>query len=280
MAVLVFLNGAFVPEEKAVVSVFDRGFLYGDGLFETIRVVNGNLFRWPEHFTRLHAGAKFLKIKVPFSAWQLQRIADELIARNEMPDSLLRVNLSRGTGLPGYSPKGAGKATLAMSLRAAPKPDPKNPPVWKLVTSSFRIATKDPLACFKTSNKLPQILAREEAPAAGEALLLNTDGYVAEGTSGNVFWVRRGMVYTPPLTAGILPGITRAIVFEIAASLGIPIREKNTRPADLALEDAIFLSLTSWGIVEVGEFDGTVLKRSDVVGRIRAAYEECVLRGA
>src|SRR5580692_38173 len=103
MAVLVFLNGAFVPEEKAVVSVFDRGFLYGDGLFETIRIINGNLFRWPEHFTRLHAGAKFLKIKVPFSAWQLQRIADELIARNEMPDSLLRVNLSRGTGLPGYS---------------------------------------------------------------------------------------------------------------------------------------------------------------------------------
>lgn len=269
---LVFLNGTFVPEDKAVISIFDRGFLYGDGLFETLRVFNGKPFRWREHIERLQAGAEFVKIKVPFSAWQLQRFTDELIARNKMSDSLLRVNLSRGTGPAGYSPKGMNKPTLVMSLRPAPKFDPENPPVWSLVTSSFRIAANDPLARFKTSNKLVQILAREEAPAAAEALLLNTDGYVAEGTSSNVFGVKRGIVYTPPPTAGILPGVTRAIVFEIAARLGLPILERDVKPAELASADGIFLSLSSWGIVEVTAFDGKTLKGSDIIGRIRGAY--------
>jgi aminodeoxychorismate lyase len=274
--VFVFLNGKFVPEEKAVVSVFDRGFLYGDGLFETIRVVGGKPFRWREHIERLRAGAQFLKIRLPYSAWQLLTIANELIARNKMSDSLLRLSLSRGIGPVGYSPKDAGKGTLVMSLRAAPKLDPKNPPVWKLVTSLFRIATNDPLAGFKTANKLPQILARAKANAAGadEALLLNTDGYVAEGTSSNVFGIKRGIVYTPPLAAGILPGVTRAVVFEIAARLGIPILERDVRPAELASADEIFLSLSSWGIVEVAALDGKALKGSEIIGRIQRAYSD------
>jgi aminodeoxychorismate lyase len=273
--VLVFLNGKFVPERKAVISVFDRGFLYGDGLFETIRVCNGKPFRWREHFERFQAGAKFLNIRLAYSSNQLLANADKLIARNKMPDSLLRVNLSRGTGPAGYLPKGKGNATLAMSLRAAPKLDPQKPPVWKLVTSSFRIAANDPLSRFKTSNKLVQVVARAEVDEAGadEALLLNTDGYVAEGTSSNVYWVKRGVIYTPPLTAGILPGVTRAIVFEIASELGIPLREKNSRPEELRLADGVFLSVTSWGIVAVGELDGTKLRTPPLIAQIRSAYD-------
>jgi branched-chain amino acid aminotransferase len=278
VGVLVFLNGKFVPEEKAVISVFDRGFLYGDGLFETIRVFNGKPFRWREHVERLREGAEFLGIKLPYSAEQLEEIADKLIARNKMRDSILRITLSRGTGLPGYSPIGAGKPTLAMSLRAAPKP--KNPPVWKLVTSSFRIPANDPLARFKTSNKLPQVLARAEADEAGadEALLLNTDGYVAEGTSSNVFWAKRGGLYTPPLAAGILPGVTRSAVIEIVAGLGIRIREKNVRLKELALADGIFLSLTSWGIVEAGTLDARALPTSPLIARIQRAYSDLLFR--
>jgi aminodeoxychorismate lyase len=274
MSVFVFLNGKFIPEEKAVVSIFDRGFLYGDGLFETIRVFNGKPFCWRQHLQRLRAGAEFLKIRLPFSASQLRASADKLITLNKMPDSLLRVNLSRGTGPAGYSPKETGKATLAMFLRAAPKLDPQNPPVWKLVTSSFRVAASDPLGGFKTSNKLPQILARAEADAAGadEAMLLNTDGYVAEGTSSNVFCVKRGVIFTPPLAAGILQGVTRAVVFEIAARLGFPIREKKTRPEELRLLDGLFVSLTSRGIVEVGELDGRKLRTSRLTAQIQRAY--------
>jgi branched-subunit amino acid aminotransferase/4-amino-4-deoxychorismate lyase len=191
-----------------------------------------------------------------------------------MPDSLLRLGLSRGIGSPGYSPRGAGKPTLTMSLRAAPVFDLEHPPRWKLITSSFRISANDPLCRFKTSNKLPQVLARAEADEAGadEALLLNTDGYVAEGTSSNVFWIKRGVLYTPLLAAGMLPGVTRAIVFEIAAGLGVRIREENVRLKEFALADGIFLSLTSRGIVEARELDGGALKKSELVARIQRAY--------
>ena len=274
MGVLVFLNGAFVPEEKAVVSVFDRGFLYGDGLFEAIRIFNGRPFRWREHLARLRAGAGFLRIKLPLSSSQLEAVADKLIAANKMPESLLRIALSRGVGPPGYLPKNTGRPTLAMSLRAAPKLDLKNHPQWKLLTSSFRIPANDSLGNFKTSNKLIQVLARAEAAESGadEALLLNTDGFVAEGTSSNTFWIKRGTILTPPLAAGILPGVTRRVVFEIAASLGISIREKNIRLKELAQADGIMLSLTSLGIVEVISLDGKAVKQSALTERIRTAY--------
>ncbi len=197
----VFLNGKFVPEEKAVVSVFDRSFLYGDGLFEAIRIFNGKPFRWEQHLQRLRQGATFLKIKVPFSSDQLLSGALNLIAKNKMSDSVLRLVLSRGVGTPGYSPRDAKKPTVVMSLRPAPKNDLKNPAQWKLITSSFRLPANDPLAAFKTCNKLPQVLARAEADAAGanEALLSNTNGFVVEGASSNLFWIKGGTIYTSPL---------------------------------------------------------------------------------
>jgi branched-chain amino acid aminotransferase len=279
--VRIFLNGGFVSEEKAVVSIFDRGFLYGDGLFETIHVFNGKPFRWRQHWERLKRGANFLKIQLPFAPEQLLQFAGELIAKNKMPDSLLRVALSRGVGARGYSPKNAKSPTLAMSLHSVPKINWKNPLRWKLIASSFRIPANDPLAQFKTCNKLPQILARAEADDAGadEALLLNSDGFVAEGTSSNLFWIERETIFTPPLAAGILPGVTRAAVFEIGSRLKIPIRQKNVRLKKLAQANGIFLSLTSLGIVEGQSLDGKNLKRSPLTRQIARAYNEMLLKG-
>lgn len=276
---LVFLNGKFVPEEKAVVSVFDRGFLYGDGLFETIRVLNGKPFRWPQHWERLRQGANYLKIKLPFSSNKLLAFADELIAKNKMPDALLRLSLSRGIGAPGYLPKNASKPTLAMSLRPAPKIGRRIPAQWRVIVSSSRLAAGDPLARHKTANKLPQVLARAEAAAAGadEAVLANTDGFVVEGASSNLFWVGRGAIGTPPLRAGILPGVTRAIVFEIAAQLKIPVRQQNIRRGELARMDGVFLSLTSLGIVEAKSLDGKTLKKSSVTRQIARAYHDILV---
>lgn len=278
--VLVFINGAFVPEKKAVVSVFDRGFLYGDGLFETIRVFNGKPFRWQEHIERLRAGAEFLKIRLPCSPKRLQSIANKLIRENKMPDCLLRLTLTRGIGAAGYSPARAHKPTLAMALRPTPKMDGAHPPQWKLVGSSFRLIADDPLGRFKTCNKLPQILARVEADEAGadEALLLNTDGFVAEGTSSNVFWIRGGAIYTPPIAAGILAGVTRSVVFELAAKLGIPIRENKIPLKNLRRMDGLFLSLTSRGIVEATSLDWKLLKKSELTRRVRDAYNEMLNR--
>ena len=119
----VFLNGEFVPEERATVSVFDRSFLYGDGLFETMRIVNGRPFRWEQHLKRISSGAGFLKIRLPKCFASLRASADQLIAANQMPESLLRLTLSRGVGLRGYSPKGADEPSLVMSLHPAPPVD-------------------------------------------------------------------------------------------------------------------------------------------------------------
>lgn len=277
---LVFLNGKFVPEEKAVVSVFDRSFLYGDGLFEAIRVFNGKLFRWDQHMQRLRQGAGFLKIKLPFPPDKLLSGALRLIAKNKMPDSVLRLVLSRGVGTPGYSPGDAKTPTVVMSLR--PAPGSKNPMQWKLITSSFHLPANDPLAAFKTCNKLPQVLARAEAGAAGanEALLSNTNGFVIEGASSNLFWIKGCVIFTSSLVSGILPGVTRQVVFEIAARMKIPVREKNIHPKELVCMDGIFLSLSSFGIVEAVSLDGKKIKKSPFAGRIAQAYREILVNSS
>ncbi len=271
--VLVFLNGEFVPEDRAVVSVFDRSFLYGDGLFETMRIFNGKPFRWQQHMERLERGAAFLKINLPISPTALEGFASELIAKNKMPDALLRLTLSRGVGLRGYSPKGANNPVIVMSLHTAPSMTGP-PPRWKLITSSHRLPANEPLAQYKTCNKLSQILARAEADAAGadEALLLNTDGFIVEGASSNLFWVRNGAVCTSPLAAGILPGVTRAAVFEVCHSLGQMVTEANISTPDLKSAEGVFVSLSSFGIVEGESVDGESCHQSPLLTALSSAY--------
>jgi aminodeoxychorismate lyase len=277
---IVFLDGKFVPEGKAAISVYDRSFLYGDGLFEVVRIFNGRPFRWRQHMVRLQRGAKFLKIKLPFTPEKLHRFAVKLVAKNKMPDSLLRLTLSRGVGIRGYSPKGAEKPVLAMTLHPAPEMDLEHPPEWKLISSAFRLPAGEPLSQFKTCNKLPQVLARAEADAAdaNEALLLNTEGFVVEAAAANLFWVERGRVFTPPLAGGILPGVTRGTVLEICTKLKIPAAQKNILPNNLARVDGIFLSVSSFGIVAAKSLDGKKLKRSPLIARIAKAYGELLAK--
>jgi len=276
--VIVFLNGQFVPAEQAVVSVFDRSFLYGDGLFETVRVCHGKPFRWAEHLRRLERGAEFLRLRVPFDATALTRFARELSQRNQMPDCVLRVTLSRGVGPRGYSPKGADQPTLVMTLHPPPQLGAEKPPRWRLITSSFRVPTHDRLALYKTANKLPHILARAEAEDRGadDALLLNTDSEVAETTSANLFWIRDKTVFTPPLCTGILAGVTRAGLLELCRSLGIECEEKSVRLDGLKKADAVFLTLSSLGIVEVAGLDEVSFKSSAITEVLREAHLQAV----
>lgn len=275
---IVFVNGQFVPEEQAVVSVFDRGFLYGDGLFETIRVFNGKPFRWAQHLERLQQGAEFLKIALPYPPAALREFAQGLITQNKLADALMRLTVSRGIGPRGYSPKNVDRPTLVISLHPAPRLDGSNLPAWRLVTSSFRIPANEPLARFKNCNKLPQILARAEADAVGadEALVLNSDGCVVEGASSNLFWIHGGTVCTPPLTSGILPGVTRMVVMELCHRLGLPLREDNMMHEELRETEGVFLSLSSIGIAEAASLDEKPLVRSAIATRIFNAYWETV----
>ena len=276
----VFLNGQFVSGEKALVSVFDRSFLYGDGLFETLRVCGAKPFRWRQHVARLQQGAEFLKIRLPFAPEELHKAAVRLIQENKAPESILRISLSRGIGVRGYSPKGADDPIVVMSLHPAPSHDPQNLKPWRLITSSLRLPAADPLACFKTCNKLPQILARAEAEAqeADEALLLNTNGEVAEAASSNLFWIDQNVIGTPPLAAGILSGITRAVMLEICDGLGIQTQERNILREELHRVDGVFLTLSSMGIVEVSELDHQPVRRASLLATLQTAYAALVRR--
>ena len=273
---IAFLNGQFVPEANAVVSVLDRGFLYGDGLFETMRVCKGKAFRWQQHIERLRRGAEFLKLRLPFPAEELKRVATELITQNHLPEAVLRLTLSRGVGVRGYSPRGANQPSLVMTLHPLAVVDANGPPRWKLATSNFRVPANEKLSTFKTCNKLPQILARAEAESRGadEALLLNTDDEVAEAASSNLFWIANNTVCTTPLASGILAGVTRGVVFEICERRDIPFAEMTIKPDALRMAQGVFLSLSTLGIVEVVHLDDHGLNRSSLVETLQRAYDE------
>ena len=275
---LVFLNGQFVPEAQAVVSVNDRGFMYGDGLFETLLVVNDRPFRLAQHLERMSRGADFLKIRCPFTPEELQGFAGQLIEKNQMPEAILRVVLTRGPGERGYTPRPGGHPTVAMTLH--PVATSCRPVRWKLVTASYRILATDPLASFKTLNKLTHVMARAEAVAKGadEALLLNTNGEVAETASGNLFWVSRNRVCTVPAGRGALPGITRAVVLEICQALGLPTDQRIIKPEALRMAKGIFITQSAFGIVPVTTLDGEPAALSPLVDQIRHAYRDLLSR--
>lgn len=273
---IVFLNGKFVRDEDAVVSIHDRGFLYGDGIFEGILVRGGEPFGWDEHMERFAQGVATLQLTLPCAVDQLLADARELIRRNRLPEAMLRLSLSRGVTARGYSPRGASRPTLAMTLHPAPLLDPRKLPRWRVVTSSFRLLADDPLARFKTANKLTQVTARAEADAAGanEALLLNSNGFVAEGTTSNLFWIEKNGIGTPPLQQGALPGVTRRLVMELCVKMNIKCRERKIRPAELRRARGAFLTMSSMGVVEIESLDGRPLPRSPVVRKIWRAYGE------
>ena len=273
--VWVFLNGRFVPEEKAVVSVFDRAFLYGDGLFETLRITGGRLYRWTEHLARLRQGSAFLGIRLPISDSRLNKTANRLIKKNQIVDGLLRISVSRGRGPRGYSPAGARRPVLVMTTHSLGKLKPDQLTRWRVIVASFRVATGDVLATFKTCNKLANVLARAEAEAAGadEALLLNTDGDVAEAASSNLFWIEGESVCTTPIVAGILPGITRGVIRELCRALKLPLKEKNISAQRLSRADGVFLTMSSLGIVEVEAIGERRLSKSQIVKRLFDAYQ-------
>lgn len=275
---LVFLNGQFLSAAEAVVPVNDRGFMYGDGLFETLRVVNGRPFRMAQHLERMTRGADFLKIKPPFTPKELEKLARQLIEQNQMPDAILRVTLTRGPGTRGYTPNGDCKPTIVMTLHAAPALEKSVE--WNLVTSSFRIPASDALASFKTTSKILHVMARAEAAEKGadEALLINTNGEVAETASGNLFWVYQDKICTVPTGRGVLPGITRAIVLEICQVLGLQTNKRVIKPEALRKSQGLFVTQSGFGIVPICSFDGEPVMSSPLVDQISSAYNDMLQR--
>jgi branched-chain amino acid aminotransferase len=277
---IAFIQGAFVPEEQAVVSIFDRAFRYGDALFEALLVRNGKMFRWPQHLQRLERSARFLKIALPYSVGELLAFASELISRNGISDCVLRLQLSRGVGPRGYAPSGEEKPLVVMTLHPASSRESLRGATWKLTVSSFRVPAGDQLANHKTCSRLLHVCASVEARERGadESLIVNTDNEVTEGSGSNVFWIDRGTVCTTPLGGSVLPGVTRAAVLEVCDALRIPHAERTVRSEQLPSMDGVFLSFTSRGIVEAESLDEGALRRSPITVRLREELEALLAR--
>ncbi|MBZ5640041.1 MAG: branched-chain-amino-acid transaminase [Acidobacteriia bacterium] len=260
MQALVYVDGKMVPKGEAVVSVFDHGFLYGDGVFEGIRVYEGNVFRLRQHIDRLYESAKTIALDIPMSREEMIQATLETVAANLKKDVYIRLVVSRGPGDLGIDPAKCRRPTvviIADSISLYPQElyDHGAP----LVTASVRripMESLDPR--IKSLNYLNNILAKIEAKQAGalEAIMLNHHGQVAECTADNLFMVKQGTVKTPDLMQGALAGITRAAVLDLARAAEIPCSETVLALHDLYNADECFLTGTGAEVVPVITIDG------------------------
>ncbi|HSG05167.1 MAG TPA: aminotransferase class IV, partial [Nitrospiria bacterium] len=256
----VFLNGRWVPPGKARVSVLDHGFLYGDGVFETLRAYNGSIFRLSAHLSRLRRSARRLRIRLPYPGEQFSNLLRMGLRKNKLADAVLRVAVTRGPGAVGLDPSLCKNPTVVFLVRPF-KGHPKDSYRRGLTASICGIRRIPPESldpAIKSGNFLNNILARMESldRNTDEGIMLSTKGTIAEGTVSNVFFVSRNRIYTPALDTGILPGISRDVVMDLARRAGYTVREGRFRPARLKTADECFLTNTSMEVMPVVRVDG------------------------
>jgi branched-chain amino acid aminotransferase len=280
-----YVDGRFVPKEEASVSVYDHGFLYGDGVFEGIRVYGGRVFRLDEHVRRLYESAKSILLEIPIPPEEMKRLILEAVRRNGLQDAYVRPIVTRGRGDLGIDPRTCGRPTVVVIVdQIQLYPERAYREGLRMITATHRKSSSDSLnPRIKSLNYLNQILARLEANLAGadEALMLNHEGYVCECSADNVFVVRSGEVWTPPPHLGILRGVTRDAVLEIARDLGIPAFERTFTLHDVYTADEVFLTGTGAEIGPVVWVDGRVIgsgKPGPVTLRLLQAYRELTAR--
>ncbi|HUB67771.1 MAG TPA: branched-chain-amino-acid transaminase [Candidatus Methylacidiphilales bacterium] len=256
----IYLDGKFVNEPDAKVSVFDHGLLYGDGVFEGIRFYNGRIFLFEEHLDRLYDSAKAILLTIPMERETLREATLETCRQNDLRDGYIRLVVTRGKGDLGLNPTKCGKATvfiIAATIELYPE---------KLYTEGLRVNTVptqriSPAAlspAIKSLNYLNNILAKIEGNLYGahESILLNQHGFVAECTADNIFVIKQGKIFTPHVSDGALGGITRKLMFELAREMGREIIETNLTRYDLFVADEIFLTGTGAEVVPISEVDG------------------------
>lgn len=255
----IYLNDRFVPEDEAVVSVFDHGFLYGDGVFETLRAYRGRAFMLGEHLARLERSASRIHLTVPVGKERLADLVRESLERNQLREAYLRITVSRGAGEVGLDPALCKHPTLVIIAKPfQPYPDSFYSQGVSVVIAKTRRNLPEALPPqVKSLNFLNNILAKMEAQAAGahEALLLNHQGDLTEGTTSNVFVVQGERLRTPAVECGILDGITRGLILRLARDLGIPAEEGRLTADDLFVADECFLTNTTQEVLPVTRVD-------------------------
>jgi branched-chain amino acid aminotransferase len=285
MAFFASVNGEITPAAEARVSVLDNGFTFGDGVYETLRTYGGRPFHLDRHLTRLRASAAMLGITIPAADETLAGDLDRLLERAANPESYIRIIVSRGVGEISYRFDRIKGPTVVMAARAyEPFPDAQYRDGIPVIISSVRRNSPRALdPAMKSCNLINNILAVREAQAkkAAEPLMLNERGDVAEGASANVFIVADGALVTPPLNDGILPGVTRAVVLELAAKLGMPAVQRSIRVAILLAADEAFITSTLKEVMPIATVDGRAIgggKPGPVTKKLLEAYRHYAAR--
>jgi branched-chain amino acid aminotransferase len=281
MSSLASVNGIVSPAEEARVSVLDNGFTYGDSVYEVLRTYDGRPFEPGRHFRRLRRSAARLGIDVPAADAQLLAQVDALLARAPGGESYIRIIVTRGLGDCSYDFDRVQGPTVVMIQKSLP-PFPRHHYEDGVLVAAVDVRRNHPRAldpAIKSSNLLNNILAVREAKARGavEPVLLNHEGLVAEGASTNVFVARAGALATPPLSAGILAGITREVVLELAAGLGIAVGEQPLHLDDLLGADEAFLTSTTREVVPVRQVDERLIgegRPGPLTRRLMRAFRE------
>ena len=274
----VYINGKLYDRDEAKVSVYDHGLLYGDGVFEGVRVYNGKVFRHREHIDRLYESARHIALEIPLAPGDMMKAVDDTVKANNKVDGYIRLVVTRGPGNLGLDPRSCKPNVIVIvdDISLYPKELYENG--LKIVTAS--LIRNHPNALnprIKSLNYLNNILAKIEAIRAGclEALMLNHKGEVAECTGDNVFVVKKGVLRTPPPDAGILEGVTRNLVIELAEKAGLPFAEATLTRHDIYAADECFLTGTAAEVIAVTECDGRLIgagKQGPVTKQLREAF--------
>lgn len=282
---LVYVNGKFLEKSKAVVSVFDHGLLYGDGVFEGIRAYNGSVFRLVDHINRLYDSAKSIHLKIPLTKHEMTEAVLETLRRNHLMDAYIRLVVTRGAGDLGVDPTLCKEPTLFIIAEpTASALGPKEPKVIKVIVSSYRRDAVDATSHeIKSLNYMNSILAKIEADSSGadDAILLDHRGFVSEASVTNIFLVKDGKISTPSSAAGILHGITRARLIRVCSDLGLDVEERDVTPFELVTADEVFLVGTKSEILAVGSVGGTEVGTGEVgplTKRLRQEFARVVQR--
>lgn len=280
----IYLDGKFVDDADAKVSVFDHGLLYGDGVFEGIRLYGGNVFRLDEHLERLEYSAKAIMLDLPLTRQQLSDATCETCRINGLTDGYIRLVVTRGVGDLGLAPWLCAKPSvfiIASKISLYPQEHYDNG--LAIVTVPTRRINPSALPpTIKSLNYLNNILGKIEAKQFGalEAIMLNDQGYVAECTADNIFTVHKGEIVTPAASQGALKGITRGTIFDIARELGLTIREADMTRYDVWVADECFLTGSGAEVIPVSKLDGRVIgsgKPGPVTQKVLAAFRRRVL---
>ncbi len=276
---LIFINGELVPASRASVSVFDHGFLYGDGIFEGIRAYSGRVFKLSEHLDRLYDSAKALLLEIPYTKDELSDAVVHTVRSNGLHDAYIRLVISRGPGDLGLDPSKCVRPTviiIADTIRLYPEDLYQRG--MELASVSIRRPGTDVLnPAIKSLNYLNSVLAKIEANLRGlaEVLILNQSGQVVEGTGDNVFLVKAGTLYTPPTYSGILNGITRQVVLDLAQERGVRAHETPITLHDVYTADECFLTGTAAEVIGVVSCDGRQIgagKVGPITNQLGAAF--------